>query len=185
MGVGLVLLQSGSRCCSFTSHKLYAVGFCFQPRELFASLFIISYNLDMERRVDLTKHSVDTVVVSCADFRFRPMVAEWIEEKFGEADLVAMPGASKAVLEVPGVVANIGVLVGLHHVRNIVVVDHMDCGAYGGSKKYDWDHAAEVSMHGQKLSEAKKLLEEKFPEVQVSVYLLGAEGELGEIGSRV
>lgn len=144
----------------------------------------MGYNQLMEYQIDLTKHNVDTVVVSCSDFRFRPMIAEWIKEKFGEADLVAMPGASKAILEVGGVIDAVKVLVDLHDAKSVVIVDHIDCGAYGGSKKFDWDHTAEVSMHGQQLAEAKKKLGEELPEVQVEVYLLGAEGELGEIGAK-
>jgi carbonic anhydrase len=113
------------------------------------------------------------------------MVADWIKENFGEGDLVAMPGASKAVLEEPAAVKSIRTLVDLHHAKKIVVVDHMDCGAYGGSKRFDWDHAAEVSLHGQKLADAKQDLKKHFPILDIEIYLLGAEGELGQIGSQL
>jgi carbonic anhydrase len=136
----------------------------------------------MEYKVDLTRHSVDTVVVSCSDFRFRPMIANWIEKRFGEADLVAMPGASKAVLEVDGIKRNIETLVGLHKIKKIVIVDHMDCSAYGGSEAFDWDPTAEVGLHYQKLSEAKEELLKTFPTLEVGVFLLGIEGELAPIG---
>jgi carbonic anhydrase len=137
----------------------------------------------MANKVDLTQHQVDTLVVSCVDFRYRDLVYRWITERFGKADHFGLPGASKAILETSVVLDWLKLLVELHGVKRLVVADHIDCGAYGGSKKFDWDHSAEVSMHGQQLSDARTLLQEALPGVQVVVYLLGPEGELGEINS--
>lgn len=132
----------------------------------------------MENKADLSQHHVDTLVVSCVDFRFRPLVAEWIGEKFGSADHVAVPGASKPVIESSDVLDWLKLLVGLHEVKKVVIADHLDCGAYGGSKKFDGDSDAEVSMHAQQLSTAKQKLVEALPGVEVETFLLGPEGEV-------
>src|SRR5690348_14639246 len=101
----------------------------------------------MVDKADLSLHHVDTLVVSCVDFRFRALTAEWINKKFGAADHLAIPGASKPVLESSDVLGWLKLLVGLHEVKKIVIANHIDCGAYGGSKKFGDDSAAEVTMH--------------------------------------
>ena len=132
----------------------------------------------MNATVDLSQHQVSTLVVTCVDFRFRELFAEWIAERLGFADLIAMPGASQAVLEIPAVVQQIKRMVSLHHVERVVVADHIDCGAYGGSKKFGGDLSAEVGMHQEQLEKARALLLREVPGVEVSVYLIGPEGEV-------
>jgi len=67
----------------------------------------------------------------------------------------------------------------LHHVRKIVIINHQDCGAYGGSAKFNGNAEAEQKFHEEELRKAKSIILEKYPDKEVVlVYAkLADEGE--------
>ncbi len=115
-------------------------------------------------------HQVDNLVISCIDFRFRAKIALWIKDELGDAsDLTAIAGASKAILDEDTratTIKQIDIAARLHDIKNIYILDHIDCGAYGGSGKFS-DSDAEIGMHKERLEEAKKVLNERFPDLEV------------------
>ena len=120
-------------------------------------------------------HTVDNLVISCIDFRFRAKVAEWVKSELGDAsDLAAIAGASKAILDEDtkaSVLKQIDIASRLHAIKTVHILDHVDCGAYGGSGQFD-SKEAEVEMHKTELEKAKKLIHAKFPGLEVKTYLL-------------
>ena len=91
---------------------------------------------------------------------------KFAEEELGikTYDFPKMPGAAKAIndcqneADVP--MKCIGVPCDLHHAEKIVIVNHADCGAYGGSKQFKGDLEAEQKFHESELQKAKeKILE--------------------------
>lgn len=52
---------------------------------------------------------------------------------------------------------------------------HIDCGMYGGSKKFA-GHRAEVRHHTKELKTARKTLKKHFPKAKVDLYLLDFDG---------
>ncbi len=90
-------------------------------------------------------HGVKDAVITCIDYRFRARSAAWIKRNLkDQADLIAVAGASKALLDKHSasyVLSLIKIAVDLHGIKRVHIVDHMDCGAYGGSK----EHAGEVA----------------------------------------
>ncbi len=57
----------------------------------------------------------------------------------------------------------IGVACDLHHVQKIVIVNHQDCGAYGGSARFNGDEEAEQKFHAGELKKARAKIAEKYP----------------------
>lgn len=118
---------------------------------------------------------VNDLVVHCIDFRFRAQEAAWIESNLnGRADLVAIAGVSKAILDADtheAVFKQLDIAQRLHGVTTIHLLDHIDCGAYGGSKEHA-DKEAEVAMHKEKLAEATKVITERFPALTVKSYIV-------------
>lgn len=119
-------------------------------------------------------HHVDNLVVSCVDFRFRPLVAKWIDEQLnGKADLISLAGASKAVADDDTratALKQFGICDRLHGVKTIHIVDHIDCGAYGGSSHYD-STSAELADHQQKLAQAIQAIKTECPNAEIKTYL--------------
>ena len=55
----------------------------------------------------------------------------------------------------------------LHHAKKLVIVNHQDCGAYGGSKVFNGDEAAEENFHKEELKKAKAKILQKYPDLEI------------------
>ncbi len=114
-------------------------------------------------------HSCEAVVLACIDFRFWKETMKFVEEELGikSYDFPKMPGAAKAIndclneVDVP--MKCIGVPCDLHHVEKIVIVNHADCGAYGGSSEFKGDLEAEQKFHEGELRKAKEKILKYYP----------------------
>jgi|GEM_PF-896033 len=122
---------------------------------------------------ELTKHHCDLAVLKCIDFRFREVDQLFITEQFGvtDFDLVAWPGAAKSVVhdEVmrKKVVTTIkNVCCELHGIKKLVILNHWDCGGYGGSKAFV-STEAEVAAYCSDLTQAKQALEAHLSGVEI------------------
>lgn len=118
-------------------------------------------------------HSCEAVVLSCIDFRFREETQKFVEEELGikSFDLASVPGAAKAINDSTSgadiIWQCLGVPCNLHHAGKIVVVNHQDCGAYGGSEKFGDDSQTELEFHAAELKKAKVMILEKFSDREV------------------
>ena len=121
-------------------------------------------------------HDCEAVVLTCIDFRFWKETVEFVENQLGikSYDFPSLPGAAKAINESNGedlAMSCISVPINLHHAKKIVLVNHADCGAYGGSKKFNGDSEAEQKFHEAELRKAKDKIFEKYPDKEyVLVY---------------
>lgn len=116
------------------------------------------------------QHSCEAVVLTCIDFRFWKETIEFVEKEMGikSYDFPSLPGSVKAIneceKEVDVAIACIGVPCNLHRVKKIVLVNHADCGAYGGSAIFHGDLEAEQKFHEGELQKAKEKLIAKYPD---------------------
>ena len=91
-----------------------------------------------------------------------------IKKKFGSFDLFDIAGASKNISspkhedEKHVVMENIATSIQLHHISTVILSNHIDCGAYGGSARFK-DKTAEILFHTKELLKAKKIVQKKFP----------------------
>ena len=113
-------------------------------------------------------HSKVSVVVSCIDYRFWPETLKLLEEKFGAFDLVELAGGSKNIaspkdsMDRHAMLESIKVSIDLHQAKTIILTNHLDCGAYGGSSQFR-SHDEELAFHAKELAHAKEIVREKFP----------------------
>jgi carbonic anhydrase len=63
----------------------------------------------------------------------------------------------------------IGVPCDLHHAQKIVIVNHADCGAYGGSKEFKGDLEAEQKFHEGELQKSKEKILQYYPDKEVAL----------------
>ena len=112
-------------------------------------------------------HSCEAVVLTCIDFRFWRETIEFIEKELGIKyfDFPSLPGAAKAINDCQNnaeISAQcIAVPYSLHHAKTLVIVNHQDCGAYGGSKNFDND-GEEQKFHAQELRKARAKILDKY-----------------------
>ena len=82
------------------------------------------------------------LVLHCIDFRFRKTLGEFLNSKFGYSyDLVSVAGGVKRLISDPAennfILEQLKISDTLHKPNTIVLIQHEDCGAYGGSKAFN------------------------------------------------
>lgn len=126
------------------------------------------------------QHTCEAVVVHCIDFRFRKSLAEFLESRFGDSyDLVSVAGGVKRLVSDPlnnnFILEQIKISDALHKPGVILLIQHEDCGAYGGSQAFG-DFSTEQEAQSQELEKAETLLKQQFSQ-SVEKYLTRLSGE--------
>lgn len=117
-------------------------------------------------------HKCLAVVLTCIDFRFWREAFDFVETVLGikDFDFPSLPGSAKAINEcIDGDVSSqcVSVPCELHHAEKIVIINHSDCGAYGGVSKFNGDIEAEEKFHHEELRKAKGKVLAKYPDKEV------------------
>ncbi len=118
-------------------------------------------------------HKSEAVVVACIDFRFWQETADFVKKELGVQffDLSTLPGAAKAINESKSneevAIQCVKIPCELHHSQKIIIINHEDCGAYGGSEKFKGDQEAEMQFHIKELKKAQSILSQKFPQTEI------------------
>jgi carbonic anhydrase len=132
--------------------------------------------MEMEEK----QHVCKALVIHCIDFRFRKSLAEFLEARFGDSyDLVSVAGGVKRLvadpLESNFILEQVKISDRLHKPEVILLIQHEDCGAYGGSAAFG-DFSDEQETQNQELEKAEILLKEQFPQ-PVEKYLARLSGD--------
>lgn len=117
-------------------------------------------------------HACEAAVLTCIDFRFWKETVEFVELELGirNFDFPSLPGSAKAINESNGedlAMSCISVPVNLHHAQKIVIINHQDCGAYGGSEKFSGSDEEEQKFHEEELKKAKEKILAKYPDKEI------------------
>lgn len=119
-------------------------------------------------------HSCSTLVIRCMDFRFHEALEENIgkilEENACSFDSPGIGGGgSKSIIDEGSKAVLYGALniaVEKHGVNRVVITDHIDCGAYGGSGKFE-SEIEEEKFHIDRLKEAKEIMAKEYPDLKI------------------
>lgn len=125
-------------------------------------------------------HNVDNLVITCMDFRFQRFIRECLQEEYGvdieRSDRLALAGSSKAVVD--------GILLPqiqdshrLHDIKNVYVIDHLDCGGFGGQAAFDNDEQKETAAHIDSLDRAADAIHKILPQIIVVTNIIGLDGQ--------
>lgn len=115
-------------------------------------------------------HHCLAVVLMCLDFRFRKQALYFVREymKLIAFDLAGLPGASRGVSkESVMALSCLSIPSDLHDIRQMIIIHHEDCGAYGGSVRFNNDPDLEQEFHEKKLREVRVKILKSFPEKEV------------------
>ena len=126
-------------------------------------------------------HTCEAVVLHCIDFRFRSILGAYLQKRFPRGyDLVSLAGSVKRLaadsLENNFVLDQIRVSNKLHEPKVIVLIQHEDCGAYGGSKAFT-NFEEELNFQKSELGKAEQILKKEFSQT-IKKYLARLSGEM-------
>ncbi|MBI2124079.1 MAG: hypothetical protein HYU04_02500 [Candidatus Wildermuthbacteria bacterium] len=129
----------------------------------------------------MSEHTCKALVIHCIDFRFRKSLAEFLEVRFGDSyDLVSIAGGVKRLVQDPldnnFILEQVKISDRLHKPEVILLIQHEDCGAYGGSVAFG-DFSTEQETQNQELERAEDLLKEQCSQ-SVEKYLARLSGEM-------
>ncbi len=120
----------------------------------------------------------EALVLTCIDFRFHEKLKVSLAKlKIKNYDLMALAGGAKnlaspaKVIYQKTVLDNIRLAADLHKIKTVILINHIDCGAYGGSGKYK-NKKEEIAFHKSELKKAEELIKKIFPNLKTKVELL-------------
>lgn len=120
-----------------------------------------------------TANCCDNIVIRCMDFRFHAKLPRLLADHFNverfDHDSPGGCGGSLSLLDEATrqqVLNALELAISLHGVKRLVIVDHVDCGAYGGSARF-CDAEAERQFHAERLREAREIVCRSHPELAV------------------
>ncbi|OQB05842.1 MAG: hypothetical protein BWY19_00726 [bacterium ADurb.Bin212] len=130
----------------------------------------ISYNNEFKGK----GHHCATFLIRCMDFRFHKALEENMEQILGESSCAfdspgVGGGGSKSIIDEESrrvVFSALNIAMEKHGVNRVVIADHIDCGAYGGSGKFA-NEDEEEKFHVEKLKEAKRVLEVDYKNLEI------------------
>lgn len=129
-------------------------------------------------------HKAKALVIHCIDFRFVRAIKEWLETQglMGAADEVSLAGAVQNIVSPKNeadrelVLRQIDIAKRLHFIDEVILINHTDCGAYGGRNVFT-SGIEEDQKHELDLREARSIVLAKFPELKVKLVLAKIDNE--------
>jgi carbonic anhydrase len=111
-------------------------------------------------------HTCQAVIIHCMDFRLTEFVNNWAANTIpGGFDRVAIAGGAK---NLPFVLDQVTLSSNLHGIREVYLINHEDCGAYGPTQTF--------AKHKNDLLTAKKVIQAKLPHLTVITLYLKMDG---------
>lgn len=128
----------------------------------------------------MTVHKTQAVVLTCIDFRTydhsKRVLERALAEKFNieSFDLVSLAGGARNLLQDKRrevALEDLATSIRLHDPDLIILVNHKDCGAYGGSAQFG-SAQEEEQFHAQQLEQAAAVAQQSFPPDKVKTFYL-------------
>lgn len=121
-------------------------------------------------------HQAQAIALTCIDFRFRKALQNFFENELNlyAVDHMAQGGGAKMVVEEgpirDWVFANFDIAFNKHAVNRVILINHQDCGAYGGSDAFG-GLEDEIAKQEIQLRHGVSVVHSKYPDKQVEAYL--------------
>lgn len=108
------------------------------------------------------------------DFRLQKAIDQWMSENnlAGDCDMISVAGAGKDIVVNPDgfVVTQVDLSSKLHATKTVLLMNHMDCGAYGGHAAFE-NLEAERAHHLSEMTKAAEIIKAKHPDMEVKMIL--------------
>ena len=109
----------------------------------------------------------DALVVHCMDYRLQKYLHPWIMSRFGadNFDIISLAGG---VHDYEMVLKYVQLAVQVHSIKQVVLINHEDCRAYGRDGTY--------KRHKHDLMDAKHKIETLLSDLEVETFYLHLDG---------
>lgn len=132
-----------------------------------------------EKNVSIAGQLKKHLLLRCSDSRLNHPINRWLQEKnlLDICDFLAYPGGCKKLVSPSNdtqrecVLDDIAVLARVNKTQKIILANHTDCKAYGGTPAFPDIHT-EKNEHTNHLREASSILKKAFPEIENSVLII-------------
>lgn len=129
------------------------------------------------------RYTADAAVVWCFDHRF-DLVLHKLLKKIGveRFDPILVAGGAKNLASPSTendrqfVLEQIRTSIRLHATRNVILMLHSDCGAYGGLAAFGNNAEQEAENHRQEMHKAVAVLKAEIPELEIRSFFVDFEG---------
>ena len=130
-------------------------------------------------------YKAEACVVWCYDARFSELYDAFLDKRGfskSKVDLVKGAGGAQALALENGADhdtfrSQIEKSIKLHHTEKVILMVHMDCGGYGGSKAFDNNREKEWDHHIAELEKAASFVYDEFPDVrEIECYIADFNG---------
>jgi carbonic anhydrase len=127
-------------------------------------------------------HKCEHLLLRCMDFRLERAVEAWLQPYLGRMDVISIAGSCRVLAETPDswpalfIWDNIRLAYEQHGVRRVILTQHQDCGAYGGTGAFG-SVAAEQARLVADMLQVKESLRRKYPDLEVATYWVKPAGE--------
>ena len=120
----------------------------------------------------MSSHTCNAIVIACIDFRFQKYIDNWIKKNLTgkKYDRVGWAGSTK---DLTLVLKQIGISKRLHGIREVILIHHENCGAYG--------QKSTPETHKQELKKAKAKILANDPDLKVDLYYLHLDGRFDRL----
>jgi hypothetical protein len=120
-------------------------------------------------------YTADACIFWCFDARFSDVYDQFLAERGfvkSKIDLVKAAGGAQALAgdedssDKAFAESQLAKSIKLHNTSRVILMVHIDCGGYGGSKAFENDHQKEWDHHAAELARAAATVQAKFPEIK-------------------
>ena len=123
-------------------------------------------------------HHCKALIIHCIDFRLGKATKQYLEEQnlLGNCDIVSVAGAAKNIaspendFEREFLMKQIEISKKLHGITDVILMNHTDCGAYGGRSVFA-SSEEEKKKHFEDMEQAAEMILKKYPDVNVKKIL--------------
>jgi carbonic anhydrase len=133
----------------------------------------------------LTSHTAKALVITCMDFRLIDDEVYFLNKLgyINNYDQFILAGASLGYNQTTfpawseTLEKHIELSQELHNINEIIVIDHMNCGAY--KKFYNFDYLSqekELELHKKNFDKFRESINTKFPKLKVTTLLMDLNG---------
>lgn len=130
--------------------------------------------------MNFIQHHCQAALITCIDFRFHEEVLKYFEKQRGlREDLLTVAGVAKQLtkLSTPEfklIKKELEISENLHGIKEVLLVAHQDCGAYGGSKAFA-NLEEEFETYTKDMQKAVANLQKHFPRLKFMTFIAAIE----------
>lgn len=136
----------------------------------------------------MSSHHCKNIIIHCIDFRFIKVINAFMNDQqlTGNCDVISVAGGVKNLVEPAepqdrtALLKQIELSKKLHGVSAVYLVNHEDCGAYGGKQSFESD-VRETEHHERHLRDASDMLATIYPDFTIHSYIARLNGALEKI----